>query len=287
MLDTIHKILVPIDDSKQAANACEQAAHLAKACDASLIFLNVIRENESLAHILTTDERDALIKAREQLLKDFQKRALEIYPDIETEDKILFGDARQGILNLLNEGDYQMVVMGATGKGAFKRVVVGSVAQFVARHSPVPVLLVRHSPEATKKILIPSDASEPSKRALRLGISLGKAWESNLDLLTVTENFGFYSKAYNFQDFHDQLHQDAEDFLRPIAAKYDDNRDITMTTHVIDGDPRLEILKFAQTNKVDMIVIGASGKGSVKRLILGSVSEYVLMHAETNVLIIH
>ncbi|MCI5775755.1 MAG: universal stress protein [Aerococcus sp.] len=286
MLETISKILVPVDDSKQSEYAAAQAARIAKTSGASLTFINVIRENESLAHVLTADEREAIVRAREKLLTDHQARATTIFPDLHSSTKVHFGDARQIILNQLETNDYQLIIMGATGKSAFKRVLIGSVAQFITRHSPVPVLLVRHD-TANKKLLVPTDASKPSERALQLATDLGKVWESAIDLLTVTEDLAFYNQAYDFRDYRNQVHDDAKSFLQPIASKYADDDDLTLTTHIIDGDPRLEILKFAQSHRIDTIVMGASGKGSVKRIILGSVSEYVVMHAESNVLIIH
>ena len=55
------------------------------------------------------------------------------------------------------------------------------------------------------------------------------------------------------------------------------------TTHVIDGDPREVILTAAEVTGADTIFIGARGLGPVERLLLGSISSYVVTHAHCSV----
>ena len=58
-----------------------------------------------------------------------------------------------------------------------------------------------------------------------------------------------------------------------------------VSTKVLFGDPREEIVNFAKSENVDTIVMGSRGLGAIKRLLLGSISDYVLKNAHCHVLI--
>ena len=54
---------------------------------------------------------------------------------------------------------------------------------------------------------------------------------------------------------------------------------------LVQGSPRHEILRMAEEDKVDLIITGTRGKGTVRRTLLGSVSDHVIHHAHVPVLI--
>ena len=53
----------------------------------------------------------------------------------------------------------------------------------------------------------------------------------------------------------------------------------------VSGSPRTEIIRVAEEEKVNMIITGSRGMGTVKRTLLGSVSDHVLHHAHVPVLV--
>jgi nucleotide-binding universal stress UspA family protein len=61
---------------------------------------------------------------------------------------------------------------------------------------------------------------------------------------------------------------------------------IPLEIKVVYGDPADELLKFAEKEEIDVIVIGSSGKGFLKRKLLGSVSHKVAKYAKCSVYII-
>ena len=58
-------------------------------------------------------------------------------------------EAAKRILELLESGGYDLLVMGTHGRGGVKHLVLGSVAEKVVRASPVPVITMRAEPEET------------------------------------------------------------------------------------------------------------------------------------------
>ena len=76
-----------------------------------------------------------------------------------------------------------------------------------------------------------------------------------------------------------------ERVLAPEAAALR-NRGARVDLHVTTGPPAPEIVRYAESNDSDLVVIGARGLGTMKRLLLGSISEAVLRHADCPVLVV-
>ena len=61
---------------------------------------------------------------------------------------------------------------------------------------------------------------------------------------------------------------------------------LTITTSVINGLPKKEILEKADSFNADLIVVGSQGQGAFSRFLLGSVSQYLATHAKCSVMIV-
>jgi nucleotide-binding universal stress UspA family protein len=61
---------------------------------------------------------------------------------------------------------------------------------------------------------------------------------------------------------------------------------LAVTTDVVDGDPREVILHEAESSNADAVFVGARGLGRMERLLLGSVSTYLVTHARCSVEIV-
>ena len=65
------------------------------------------------------------------------------------------------------------------------------------------------------------------------------------------------------------------------------NQNVTYTTKILYGsDPAYDIEQFAKKHKHDMIVVGARGTSTIKRLFLGSVSSYLVQTSKIPVMVI-
>jgi nucleotide-binding universal stress UspA family protein len=83
----------------------------------------------------------------------------------------------------------------------------------------------------------------------------------------------------------EHLLKDAEkiaDGVRDIA----DKKGVTAQTIVRDGNTASEILKIVKTKDIDLVVLGSHGKGSISKLLVGSVSEKVSSTARCSVLVV-
>ncbi|MDK8197897.1 universal stress protein, partial [Enterococcus faecalis] len=55
---------------------------------------------------------------------------------------------------------------------------------------------------------------------------------------------------------------------------------------LLRGEAKDEIVSYAEANDIDLIVVGSTGKGSIRRALLGSVSSYIVRHAHCDVLVV-
>jgi len=138
----------------------------------------------------------------------------------------------------------------------------------------------------TKKVLVPIDGSKNSFRGLDMAIHIARQSQGTIIALSVKSVPGIYAiHPLGFLDFSSMT--DMKKTLNEAkvrAAK----KGILLTGKAITGDPGYDIAKFANDKKngIDMVVIGARGRGSAKELFLGSVSNYVLHKSKKPVLIV-
>lgn len=138
-----------------------------------------------------------------------------------------------------------------------------------------------------KKILIPIDGSKNSKRALSEGKKLSELLGSEITILYVEPEPKFrgpYSEIYmtveteRKEEVGKKVINEGLELLKdhstPVNSKFE------------FGDPADKIIEVAENENVDLIVMGSRGLSAIKRFVLGSVSNKVLNHADTSVLII-
>jgi len=146
------KILVPIDGSPTSARGYEEAVALARALGSRLVVLHVIDAFPVAVEMVpaTTWQEisDGLRQRGETLLGAAKETAAS--HGVSTETRLVESRAERvadTIVQEASDAGCDLVVMGTHGRRGFNRVMVGSDAELVVRHCPVPVLLVRH-PEA-------------------------------------------------------------------------------------------------------------------------------------------
>ena len=140
-------VLVPVDDSDGAKNALEFA--LEEYADAEITALNVVDPSDFYA--ATGIEGGAMANydqirqnhenRAKRILEAATERAAEHGVEIET-DQVL-GAVARAIVDYVEEAEIDHVVIGSHGRTGASRILLGSVAETVARRSPVPVTIVR------------------------------------------------------------------------------------------------------------------------------------------------
>ncbi len=144
-MKSIQRILLPTDFSACAGAAAEVAAQLATRLGATIQLVTVVDTApllEAYGDLAFRNQRIANIrgKARETL-DQFARQHL---AEVERVDVLVRdGDTFLEILQAARDADCNLIVLGTHGRTGLAHLIIGSVAEKVVRHSPVPVLTVR------------------------------------------------------------------------------------------------------------------------------------------------
>ena len=137
-----------------------------------------------------------------------------------------------------------------------------------------------------KKILVALDGSKNSIRGLDKAITLARAGHGTITALYIKTVPAIYAlHPIGFMSLNQVT--EAKKFL--ISAKNSAAKKGILLTHkIIGGEPGFDIVRFAHNkkNKIDIIVIGARGRGIVKEIFLGGVSNYVVHKSKLPVLVV-
>ncbi len=141
-----------------------------------------------------------------------------------------------------------------------------------------------------KKILVAYDNGERAKKAIKEAIEIAKSSQGEICLLTSVKMPGFISSVAA-PDLVKGLENDSRKYFEDILKEYEDEikkEGIMASSVIIDQSPGKGIVSYTENEKIDLIIMGSSNRGSVERMLtgLGSVSNYVLQHAKCPVLII-
>ncbi len=137
-----------------------------------------------------------------------------------------------------------------------------------------------------KKILFPTDFSEGAQSALPYAINLAKQYGARLYIVHVIYDI---AKATGLHVPHinlDTVYEEIESFAKKELEKcgLEETRDMDVVRAVLKGTPHKEIVRYAEANKIDLIVIGTHGKKGLERVIFGSTAEQVVKKAPCAVL---
>src|ERR1041385_817948 len=121
-----------------------------------------------------------------------------------------------------------------------------------------------------KKIMVPIDFSEPSKKALNYGLSLALEFEARLILAHIV---AYDSSAYLTAKTR---------LLELIPSDYWERIDFELI--VKSGDVREELLGIVEDKEIDLVVMGSHGRSYFERMLLGSVTEGMLRKVSVPIL---
>jgi nucleotide-binding universal stress UspA family protein len=285
------RILVATDGSADAVNAIEWLNHFPLPRDASVDIVSVIPRPIFDETVVATPWSE-LRAETERGLEEARARLARRWPTATTH--VLHGDPREAIAEAASRGGVDLVVVGARGLGALTSFLVGSVSLGVARHAPCAVLVCKGAARPVRTVTIALDGSPDAGAAFTFFSSLPLPSDLTARLVAVVQPLGRYpssapdiispalvSALKKYEDgLREELQRPLDTATKVLAPRV---RSVIRSTPV--GLPADAIVRDAKTNASDLVVVGARGLGPLKRVLLGSVSESVLGHADCPVLI--
>lgn len=184
-----------------------------------------------------------------------------------------------------------LVVVGTSGHSAAGALLLGSTAAAVAASAHCPVVVVAHSPaaDAPDRVLVGLDGSGTAAAALEVAARWAQAHRSSLLVVHAwpggAPTQGGSGVADDVDDIRGAARHREE---RRVAGWVRDLRarrpGLVVTVRVVPGEPAATLVELSTQARV--VVMGSRGRGRLRGLVLGSVSEQVLHHAHCPVVVV-
>jgi len=277
MAKFIKKILWSTDFSDEAQEALLYAGAFAKAFNAKIVALHVVPDISPALYDAALVVKGELAKRVAYVKRETQKKfdSLKKAKNLEFKTLIKEGNPAKKIIETAEEEKADLIVLGRRGLSAIEKLFIGSVANQVLRNSSIPLLLTKKKSGKPrfKKILVPTDFSAQEEAEREFAWKLAKGFDSDLTLLHVLElhDYEFTSRALDemFDAVMKRLKQREKQEKEDISVSEDVYRAINAAVGIVD---------YADTHKIDMIVISTCVQSKLERFFLGSTTEKVISY---------
>lgn len=147
-----HRILCPFDFSEFADRALDRAARMSTEKSGKLILVHILVNPflfDGGSHLLSNNVMavDLMDKIKEESNVELQKlkdELLKKYPNLELDIvQVESNDIGDAIVSQSDKSEADLIVMGSHGRKGLRRLVMGSVAEYVLREAKCPVMIVK------------------------------------------------------------------------------------------------------------------------------------------------
>ncbi len=279
-------ILLATDRSARCDRALDRAVQLARQWNARLVVLTVVEPGWLTTERIratplpswATQPDDPIQRTFEKLRRDANALDVNVDPRAVEGAKVA-----ETVAKIAKEESAGLIVTGVARNEAFGRSILGTTVDYLARHSQVPVLVVRERVRAPYGSIVSStDFSPSSAQALTASAALFPNAMRTL----------FHAFEVPFLGMMDTRQQAAITQTRQTAQAEADKflaalPQCTGTRVVIEpGDVVRLLFEYVRDHDADLIALGTHGRSALFDILIGSVAQRILETATTDVLLV-
>ena len=299
------KILIAYDGSTFADEAIDdlQKAGLPPQADARIVCVAdsglIVTEDSGSVEQNPQGSWRSRVEEAEKSAEKALTRIRSHFPEWTLSVETPIGSPAKEILELSARWHPDLLVAGSHGRSQVARLFLGSVSLELIHKARCSVRVGRGKPAASPgriRILIGNDGSLAAQAAIRSIASRSWPKDTEVEIISAVQTLvpgtaatsleaSTYAQEPAYSVIRDadereraRLHKVGED-----SAKILEQAGLNATSLVMDGDPRDLILTEAEASQAAVIFLGARGLGSMERLLLGSVSTHIVVHAPCSV----
>jgi nucleotide-binding universal stress UspA family protein len=291
-LNPLRRVLVATDFSPAARRGVWRALHLPLAGKARVHLVHVLPALDD-----RTRRVDVLLE--EYAAREFQSLARDLTRDLKRmgrtdvaiETEIAHGIGFVEVVRSALALRADLIVIGRIGRQNWRHILLGSTAERVVWHSPIPVLVTQaKAPRPYRRIVAALDDSDAARSALRMAVRLGDTRKLRVDAvhaLDLSELFAVRrvgGPEPRVRELADRARQRTQRWLdgviRAVGAE-----DVAVRLEIGHGNPVDVIQEALAARKPDVVVLGTRRRDAVHRALLGSVAEAIVRRAPCDVLI--
>lgn len=282
------RIVVGIDGSPGARTALHWAADEAARTGLPLVLLAVVPPTMYSVVPELGITPPVAPEVPPAYVADTLTEVAERWPTVDLTTETVVDGASQALVRASE--DAALVVVGAHGRSALGRLLLGSVSQHVAAHAHCPAVVVRGTAREGAPVAVGVDGSPASAAALELALTEAErrgvglvafhAWD-DVTAVVYPTGYGVWTVPSGVDE---QLAGEARDLVdRVLAEPVSRHPEVPVTVHVERGHPTTAVIE--ESRHAQLLVLGVRGHGALHRLTFGSVSAAAIRHAECPVMV--
>ena len=281
------KILFATDGSHNSREAARLLSRLSRGEALDLVVVTVLqvpyivlRASASVQQKkMIAAERASAVAAFEEIKKIFD------HTDSKLRHVTREGHCGKEICELAANENAELIVTGAKGRSTIERTLLGSTSDYVAHHAPCSVLVARSAeskdPTTNFQIVIGYQTTEAAKHALEEFRRANWQIQSDVHLVSAISLLSSFQTEIVVDT--EKIQQTANDALLEARASLSQSG-IDATTHLIEADHIADsLVDYAEQHACDLLVVGENQHNILSRIIMGSVSRFVLRYAPCSV----
>lgn len=272
-------ILVPLDGTASAATALPLARTFAHATDASLVLIRIVPEGDP------SGEAERYVRSVAEELQDETIRSV-----------VRHGTPAHELVRAVRDESADLIVMATHGRVGLQRALLGSVAEHVVKHSPVPVALVRPGGKRVTRLqtlVVPTDGTAGAAYALGAAVGLARSTGARLTLVEAVEPYplwlygGDFGIAPTYVDpsWDDDALRAAQTYLSSVVARLK-RAELDVQGTVRMGGAVDSIEAVADEVDADLVVMSTHAYTGPARALLGSTADAIVRTAKRPVLLV-
>lgn len=279
-------VIVGVDASPESAAAAALGVEIARAARAKCVLVHAARDAWSMFAALEVPERvnEFNVALMEQARRQVADALRGHVPARLIVDLVVRVGATADVLNAaVAEFDAGLVILGGKHHSALGRWFGGSTSLAVARTTRVPLLVTAGEPHAFHRVLAAVDLSGAARPTLEAARRFAVLFAAKLRAVSVIEPLPVIPEARQPVDPTEYYRLSEELLQREVWPALGETGAERLVRH---GQPVDTLLREVQDFATDLLVVGSHGKRWAARMVLGSVTEALVNHLPTSVLVI-
>jgi len=282
--EAAHRVVVGTDGSPGGGGAVAWAAAQAQRAGSVLEVVTTF----GTGYVLVTSKEAQ--EAMDRVLADARALAERAAPGVTV--TIRSHPGAPDVVLLQEAVGADLLVVGSRGRGGFTGRLLGSVSRRCVHRSPCPVVVVKDEVDAEltrqsrkePRLMVGVDGSPSSVEAVEWAAGQAERTGAVVELVLAWQFPAGYGAALSIPSDWDPA-ADGQGILDKVLAPVQAGHpDVSFRSTVVEGHPS-QVLE-ARSDQADLLVLGCRGHGDLTGMLLGSVSEYCVVHARCPVLVV-
>ncbi len=295
-------LLIPLDGSPCAEDAAYVGLALAHRLGADVTFTHAAQVWPHDG--LQTEEESTRLSLGEALLEHWLREAEGA--GLHAQAQVVLGPVASAVAQVALTQSCDLIVMGTHGRSGVNRLLLGSVAEGVARRAHAAVLLVRAGTrrdpltrlwvDEWARVMVPVDGGRTTSRTLRHAAALAGACAAEVDLVHVLPNLAFtlgaslspYDSGIDFSRLQRDLEVSGEKVIEDARTAATASGVPVIAADVLSASGWSigeRIVEAAEERRADVIVLGTHAHSALEQL-LGGTASYVAHRAPVPVMLV-